>query len=63
MWAGVLLDWQGVWTYEDLNTFLFAPRATTPGVAMAIPGVPDEVERVNLIAYLRTLSDKPLPLP
>ncbi|TKC99916.1 MAG: cytochrome c family protein, partial [Mesorhizobium sp.] len=24
---------------------------------------PDETERANLIAYLRTLSDKPMPLP
>jgi cytochrome c len=30
---------------------------------MEIRGVPDETERVNLIAYLRTLSDKPIPLP
>ena len=30
---------------------------------MEVPGVPDETERVNLIAYLRTLSDMPLPLP
>ena len=36
---------------------------TTPGVKMETPGVPDETERVNLIAYLRTLSDKPIPLP
>jgi cytochrome c len=37
--------------------------ATTPGVVMEVPGISDEAERVNLIAYLRTLSDKPLPLP
>jgi cytochrome c len=53
----------GVWTYEDLNIFLYGPTLTTPGVLMEIRGVPDETERVNLIAYLRTLSDKPLPLP
>ena len=58
-----LLDWEGVWTYEDLNTFLYDPVLTTPGVLMEIPGVPDETERVDLIAYLRTLSDKPIPLP
>ena len=39
------------------------PMLTTPGVKMETPGVPDETERVNLIAYLRTLSDKPIPLP
>ncbi|RJT31979.1 hypothetical protein D3227_27600 [Mesorhizobium waimense] len=62
-YSDVLLGWEGVWTYEDLNKFLLEPMATTPGVAMEVPGVSDEVERVDLIAYLRTLSDKPNPLP
>jgi cytochrome c len=52
-----------VWTYEDLNTYLYGPTLTTPGVLMEIRGIPDETERVNLIAYLRTLSDNPSPLP
>jgi cytochrome c len=62
-YSDVLLGWQGVWSYEDLNRYLFGPMLTTPGVKMETPGVPDETERVNLIAYLRTLSDKPIPLP
>ncbi|MER9791632.1 c-type cytochrome [Mesorhizobium sp. M0213] len=61
-YSDALLSWEGVWTYEDLNRFLFGPMLTTPGVKMEIPGVSDETERVNLIAYLRTLSDKPMPL-
>jgi cytochrome c len=62
-YSKTLLAWEGVWTYEDLNTYLYGPTLTTPGVLMEIAGVPDETERVDLIAYLRTLSDKPLPLP
>lgn len=62
-YSDTLLGWEGVWTYEDLNSYLFGPMLTTPGVKMEIPGVPDETERVDLIAYLRTLSDKPVPLP
>ena len=58
-----LLAWEGVWSYEDLSIYLYGPTLTTPGVLMETPGVPDETERVDLIAYLRTLSDKPLPLP
>jgi cytochrome c len=58
-----LLTLEGVWTYEDLSTYLYGPTLTTPGVLMETPGVPDETERVDLIAYLRTLSDKPIPLP
>ena len=62
-YSDALLGWEGVWTYEDLNRYLFGPMLTTPGVKMETPGVPDETERVDLIAYLRTLSDKPIPLP
>ncbi len=62
-YSDALLGWEGVWTYEDLNRYLFGPMVTTPGVLMEVLGVPDETERVNLIAYLRTLSDEPMPLP
>ncbi len=62
-YSDALRSWEGVWTYEDLNKFLLEPMATRPGVYMEMPGVPDETERVDLIAYLRTLSDKPMPLP
>ncbi|PAP93247.1 ankyrin repeat domain-containing protein [Mesorhizobium wenxiniae] len=62
-YSDALLSWEGVWTYEDLNRYLFGPMLTTPGVKMETPGVPDETERADLIAYLRTLRDKPIPLP
>ncbi|RVC58601.1 c-type cytochrome [Mesorhizobium sp. M4B.F.Ca.ET.088.02.2.1] len=62
-YSDTLLAWEGVWTFEDLNKYLLEPMVTTPGVYMEMPGVPDETERVTLIAYLRTLSDKPIPLP
>jgi cytochrome c len=62
-YSEALRAWEGVWTYEDLNIYLSGPMLTTPGVYMETPGVPDETERANVIAYLRTLSDKPIPLP
>ncbi|WP_244484474.1 ankyrin repeat domain-containing protein [Mesorhizobium sp. Root552] len=62
-YSEALLGWEGMWTFEDLNKFLLEPMLTTPGVLMEMPGVPDEAERINVIAYLRTLSDKPMPLP
>ena len=62
-YSEALLDWEGVWTFEDLNRFLLGPMLTTPGVYMEMPGVPDETERTDVIAYLRTLSDSPIPLP
>jgi cytochrome c2 len=30
---------------------------------MAFTGLQDDVQRADIIAYLRTLSDKPLALP
>jgi cytochrome c len=55
--------WEGAWTYEDLNTYLAGPAITTPGSYMEMDGVSNEADRVNVIAYLRTLSDDPVPLP
>jgi cytochrome c len=62
-YSHALRDWEGTWTYEDLNIFLSNPVLTTPGIRMEVQGVSDETERVNLIGYLRTLSDSPVPLP
>lgn len=51
------------WTYDELNQFLFAPKAHVPGTKMAFAGVKDTKERANLIAYLRSLADTPAELP
>jgi cytochrome c len=52
-----------VWDYEHLNHFLAGPKAYIKGTAMGFAGVKKDDERANLIAYLRTLSDRPAPLP
>jgi cytochrome c2 len=62
-YSQTLLAWEGSWTYEDLNVFLAGPTLTTPGVNMDVRGAPDETDRLNVIAYLRTLADSPVPLP
>jgi cytochrome c len=51
------------WTFEDLDEFLAAPKADIPGTAMTFAGLKRPDERANVIAYLRTLSDAPVPLP
>lgn len=53
----------GAWTYADLASFLHAPKAWLPGTRMVFAGVSDPTELADLIAYLRTLSDSPQPLP
>jgi cytochrome c len=51
------------WGFQELSDFLANPKKTIPGNKMAFAGVPNPQDRANLIAYLNTLSDKPLPLP
>ena len=53
----------GTWTFDDLNKFLANPKGFVPGTAMGFAGIQKDSERADVIAYLRTLSDKPVPLP
>jgi cytochrome c len=53
----------GQWTYEALDQFLTSPKQVVPGTKMTFAGVKKPDERANIIAYLRTLSDSPVPLP
>ena len=52
-----------LWDYDHLSFFLEAPKKHVPGTAMGFAGLKKNDERANLIAYLRTLSDNPAPLP
>jgi cytochrome c len=51
------------WSYEELNQFLHAPKQHVPGTKMAYAGMKSAQDRANLIAWLRSLSDNPEPLP
>jgi cytochrome c len=53
----------GTWTFDDLNKFITNPKEFIPGTAMGFAGIPKDSERADVIDYLRTLSDNPLPLP
>jgi cytochrome c len=53
----------GTWTYADLDTWLTNPGGFVPGTKMAFGGLPDPAQRANVIAWLRTLSPDPKPLP
>jgi len=53
----------GKWTYDDLNQFITNPKGFIPGTAMGFAGIPKDSERADVIAYLRSLSDNPVPLP
>jgi cytochrome c len=62
-YSQAMKDFGGTWTFEALNAFIAYPSATLPGTDMSFAGLLDDEERADIIAYLRTLSDTPTPLP
>jgi len=53
----------GDWDDEKLNIFFHKPRAFVPSTKMSFVGLKDAQERADVIAFLHTLSDNPIPLP
>jgi cytochrome c len=53
----------GDWSYEELNKWITDPRAMASGTKMTFPGEKDPQKRADILAYLQTLSDKPVPFP
>ncbi|MFM2281098.1 MAG: hypothetical protein RLZZ444_3329 [Pseudomonadota bacterium] len=52
-----------VWDFEHLNHFLTAPKKYIKNTAMGFAGLKKDDERANLMAYLNSQSDAPLPAP
>ena len=53
----------GTWSFEELNKFIASPKGYIPGTAMSFAGIQKDSERADVIDYLRTLADNPVPLP
>ena len=51
------------WTYEALDAFILSPKTAIPGTKMGYGGLKKDADRANLLAYLQTLSDSPVPFP
>lgn len=52
-----------VWTYAELNKFLWKPKAYAAGTKMNFVGLKKPEDRAAVIAWLRTQADSPKPLP
>jgi cytochrome c len=53
----------GNWTYEALNVMVSNPKKEASGTKMTFPGEKDPQRRADILAYLQTLSDAPVPFP
>jgi cytochrome c len=54
---------KGNWNYDNMNAWLADPQGYAPGTAMSYAGIKNTQTRADVVAYLRTLSASPLPLP
>jgi cytochrome c len=62
-YSNALAEKDGSWDYDKLHAFLANPKEWAPGTKMAFAGVRKPEELADIIAYLRSLSDSPEPLP
>lgn len=53
----------GNWDWKSLSDWLASPKKYAPGTKMTFAGISSPEDRANLIAFLNTKSDSPLPLP
>ena len=53
----------GHWDFESMNAWVKDPRAFAPGTKMTFAGLGKPEDRANLLAFLNTKADAPLPLP
>jgi cytochrome c len=53
----------GDWDLAKLDAWLTNPQSFAPGTTMSYAGIAQPKMRANVVDYLRTLADQPMPLP
>jgi cytochrome c len=61
--SDVLSKKGGTWNWDNLSQWLTSPRTFAPGTKMSFAGLGNPQDRADVIAFLNTHSDSPLPLP
>jgi cytochrome c len=62
-YSDALLGLEGEWTFDALDAFIHNPKDFAPGTKMAFAGIDDPEDRADVLVYLRSLADEPVPLP
>lgn len=62
-YSGAMQAAGGDWSFESLNEYLRKPSKYIKGTRMAFAGIRKDVDRANLLAYMRSLSGSPAALP
>ncbi|MGO9420175.1 c-type cytochrome [Roseiarcus sp.] len=53
----------GDWSYEKLDHWIANPKGMAAGTKMAFAGEKEPQKRADILAYLQSLSDQPVPFP
>lgn len=53
----------GDWTYDKLNGWIANPKGMASGTKMAFAGEKDDKKRADILAYLQSLAETPVPFP
>jgi cytochrome c len=61
-YSNALASYERKWTYEELNGFLKNPKKYIEGTKMSFVGLKKSSDRANVILYLRSFSDNPVPI-
>lgn len=62
-YSPAMANLEGNWTFAALDAFLAKPKAFSPGTKMSFAGVRKAAARADIIAFLRSQSGSPAPLP
>ncbi len=62
-YSSAMMSSHAPWTFEALFRYLKSPQAVVPGTKMSFAGLRSAQDRLNLLAWLRTQSDAPVPIP
>lgn len=53
----------GTWDLESIASYIYGPKAYIPGNKMSFVGDADLSDLADVVAFLRSRSDNPVPLP
>ena len=62
-YSGAMAASHAVWSFDNFFKFIKSPAAYVPGTKMSFAGLRSAQDRINLVAWLRTQADSPLPIP
>ena len=62
-YSSAMAGFGGAWGYLEMNQYMWKPKKYIPGTKMNYNGIKKPEDRAAMVAWLRSLSSNPVPLP